>query len=328
MDVLWVSPSGIEEHHVDDVKSLLTREDAGFLWVDIPEWDDSSERLLAEVFHFHPQAVRDCLERSHVPKIHAYPDHIFLILHAPEAGKPGHVHLLELDQFVSLRYLVTVHGPLGTGVPVESALRETQGARGRIESGRLHPSTPAELSHAIVAALARKQEAFVSNLATKVAALERWALEGEARNPEQALEELFRVRHELLTVRTMAAQSREVYARMVALARFLPSEAQSVVEDLADHFDRIRSLCEGEKDFLQGVVDFYQSRTTTKMNIAMERLALIAALVLPLTAVASIYGMNIIVNTRTDPLQLGVVLFAMLVVSVTMLFWAKRKGWW
>ena len=57
--------------------------------------------------------------------MHVYPDHLFLVIHAPEIGSGGHVHYLELDQFIGEHYLVTVHGPLNPKVPLEAALRET-----------------------------------------------------------------------------------------------------------------------------------------------------------------------------------------------------------
>jgi hypothetical protein len=44
-----------------------------------------------------------------MPKTHAYPDHVFVVLHAPERGERGHVHYLELDQFIGADFLVTVH---------------------------------------------------------------------------------------------------------------------------------------------------------------------------------------------------------------------------
>ena len=76
------------------------------------------------------------------------------------------------------------------------------------------------------------------------------------------------------------------------------------------------------------MVDFYQSRTTTKINIAMERLALIAAVMLPISAVAGIYGMNIIVPDETNPAHIAGVLAVMGLICVAMLRWAKTKGWW
>ena len=327
MDVCWITSRGIESRTADELPGLLERND-GFVWVDMATCDAEARLVLEQVFRCHQFAVRDCLERNFAPKLHAYPDSLFLVVHAPLVGDLGQVHLLELDQFVSRHYLITVHGPLGEGVPLDSALVETRQIRERLDSGRLRPNTPAELSHAIVSAIAHRQEDYVSRLATRVATLERQVLGGAAIDTEQTLEELFRIRHELLTVRTMGAESREVYARMVAIARFLPDDAKVYVDDLVDRFDRVRSLCDGEKEFLQGILDYYQSRTATKMNLAMERLALITAVVLPITAIAGIYGMNVIVSNGTRPWHLAIVVAFMLAVSGVMLRYARRQGWW
>jgi magnesium/cobalt transport protein CorA len=327
MELFWLSEGRCERRAAAELPALLARDD-GFVWLDAPECDEEASKTLAERFGFHPLAVRDCRERSHIAKLQVYPDHLFVILHAPEPGDAGQIHLLELDYFVSRRYLVTVHGPINSEVSLEKALRETRAVARRLEQGRFAPSSPAELSHAIVSALVAHQETFVMELTRKVATLERRVLSGEKGGFEDALEEMFRVRHELLTLRTMAAGAREVYARMAALQRHLQPEAQPIIEDLMDHFERVRSICDSEKEFLQGVVDFYQSRTTVKMNIAMERLALISAVMLPLSLLAGIYGMNIIVNAQTQTWHLGVVLGSMSALAVVMLQWAKRQGWW
>jgi Mg2+ and Co2+ transporter CorA len=326
MDVRWVAAEGVEDHQAKDLKALLERDD-GFVWVDIPTWDAEAAQLLSEVFGFHPLAVKACAERNHIPRVHAYSDHVFVVLNAPEPGVAGHVHLLELDQFIAARYLVTVHGPLGVGVPLDAALRDTRLALGRLQSGRQRPSSPTELSYAIVSSLARGMAEVVRALAGTIAALERRILDQEHKDPEKVLHELFQVRHELLTVRTMAGQSREIYGRMGAVAR-LPAEARPYIEDLMDQFARVRSLCEDEQHFLQGVVEFYETKMTTRINVAMERLALIAALVLPVSAVSGIYGMNLIVNQQSQPKQLAVVLALMAGVVAAMLVWAKRHHWW
>jgi Mg2+ and Co2+ transporter CorA len=328
MDVYRVSAGAIERHQVEDLKFLLTQED-GFVWVDIPVCDEQAAMVLSELFGFHPLAIQDCHIRTHIPKVHTYTDHLFIILHAPEPGIASHIHLLELDQFVGQRYLVTVHGPLGAGVPLDTALRETYAAQRRIEEGRYRPSCPAALSYTIVSALARRMETLVSALATRVAALEREIMTGPIVTPEQLLEVMFQLRHELLTFRTIAAHSCEVYARLTKLApQFMSPAERLFVEDLTDQFDRVRNICDGEQAFLQGVIDFYQTRTITKLNIAMERLALISALLLPVTAVASIYGMNIIVFPETNFGQVVVVLAVIVAIMVVMFRWVKRQGWW
>jgi magnesium transporter len=90
----------------------------------------------------------------------------------------------------------------------------------------------------------------------------------------------------------------------------------------------LRSLADGESHFLFGVIDLYQTRVTTKMTVAMERLAVIAAITLPVTALASIYGMNVIVNDSTHVLQLVLVLAVMASISLVLLRWTKKQGWW
>jgi Mg2+ and Co2+ transporter CorA len=326
MDVRWISSSGIEDCPWSDVPGLLERND-GFVWVDVQSCDDEKASALGERFGFHALALRDVLERSHLPKIHAYSDHLFVVLHAPEPGDSGHIHLIELDQFIGRRYLVTTHGPLAAGVPIDIALKETRLVIERLQTGRLQVNTPFELSYAIVSSLANRQGAVLAGLATEVAGLEQ-RVRGELGDPVRVLEEMFLVRHELLSVRTMAAESSEVFTRMSALDRMIPPEAPPLIQDLINRFERVRSMSDSEKEFAQGVIDFYQARTTTRMNVAMERLALIAAVLLPVTAIASIYGMNLIVGDRTDLPQLMIVLSIMAIVVGGMLAWSKRMGWW
>ena len=68
----------------------------------------------------------------------------------------------------------------------------------------------------------------------------------------------------------------------------------------------MRSIADGEAQFLFGVIELYQTKVNTKMTVAMERLAVIAAVTLPVTAIASVYGMNVIVNQHTHVTQLVV----------------------
>jgi Mg2+ and Co2+ transporter CorA len=74
-------------------------------------------------------------------------------------------------------------------------------------------------------------------------------------------------------------------------------------------------MADGQKEYLQGTIDFYQTRTNTKMTIAAERLAVIAAVTLPVTALSSVLGMNVIVNESTQVPELAVLLAVMLVMS-------------
>jgi Mg2+ and Co2+ transporter CorA len=327
VEVRWIGPAGLERHGPEAVEKLLARED-GFLWLDIPEPDGDAGRLLAETFRFHRPALRDCSERSIVPKIRPYPDHVFTILHAPEPGLPGQIRLVELDQFLGPNYLVTVHGPAAEEISRETLLRETDQVAAQIERGQIRPATPIEVSHAIVSLIAQEMERLVGTIAGRVANLEQRVLRGKEGDPQDELEEMLRLRHQLLTIRTMAKGSQKIYAGMASVRGPLPAESRPHITDLADRFDGVAGLCEGERDFMQGVLDLYRDRRAARMNRAMERLALISSFALPLTLIASIYGMNTILNPRTDLLHTGIILGAMVTLTVLLYRYTKRQGWW
>lgn len=322
-----MGPDGVRRCDAADLPGLLGRDD-GFVWVDVPEPDAAAARVLSTVFGFHEMAVRLCRERNRLPTSHAYPDTVFTVLHVPELGDTGHVHLLELDQFVGRNHLVTVHGPLNPEVPLAHALEVTEGVLARLAAGRLRPQGAADLSHAIVTAMVRELQRVVTTISEKVAALEQRVMVDTFRKPELLLDEMFLVRHELLTVRTMAAQSHDVYARLAGLGRNVRPEDKAAFQDVADQYLRLRGVSDGEKEFLVGVIDLYQTRVATKMTVAVERLAVLAAVTLPITALASVYGMNVIVNDRTHLPQLLGVLAVMVLMSGLLLRWTKRQGWW
>jgi len=327
VDVRFLTKAGATVHTADELPALLQRED-GFVWVDLLATEEAAP-VLTEAFGCRPAALRVCLERNHIPQVQTFPEHVVLVLLVPERGDAGHVHLLELDQVISERAIVTVHGPLNPVVPLEAALTETATVWHAVETGKLVPHSPAELSHAIGSAVARRQQAFVSGMAGLVAELESSVMGSDFRTPETLLDELFLLRHELLVVRTMAEQCHHVFGRVQALTDQLPGDAGRFAADLADQFHRVRSMADGEKDFLFGVLEFYQSRISTKMTIASERLAVLAVLTLPITAIASIYGMNFEhMPELTKEWGYPATLCVMAVIVTILLRWAKRQGWW
>jgi len=279
MDVRLLTDNGVALHPDADLPDLLSGR-RGLVWVDIREGDPDAERVLANVFHFHPLAIHDALNRNQVPKVHIYPDHCFLVLHAPQAGEGGHVHYVELDQFIGERFLVSVHGPLNRKADPAAAGVEVAAVLGRLQSGKLRPKHGYELSHALLSALAGRLRMFTANLTTDVWGLEQRVTAGHLGDPEKFLDEMFRARHGLLTVKTMSSLSREVYGRMVTVEAFGPGVGRKLMRDAVDQFDHLAVMAEGQKDYLQGTIEFYQARKNTKMTIAAERLAVIAAITL------------------------------------------------
>jgi magnesium transporter len=341
MDVYVVSGFGVKQVPVEELGGLLRQPDA-LVWVDIPRCDGKTAMVLSETFGFHDIAIRDCLERNHISKLHVYDDHVFTVLHAPEIGSHGHVHYVELDQFLGSNYLVTVHGPLNPAVDPAVASLDTEQVRKRIENGRLHPKTPFELSSAIVSALTRREINLIADLAKQSGDLERKLMLGQVgADPEPFLEELFRAWYELLAIRTIAVHSAATYDRMAKLVRSLPPAEQPLVADIADRFHQVASMADGQREFLHGVIEFFQTRTSTHMTIAAEALsgtsvqqnddmrritAWVAIVAVP-TAVTGFFGQNVPYPGFGENSGFIASIAIMLIIAATLFLVFKRKDW-
>src|SRR5207249_3019279 len=152
-------------------------------------------------------------------------------------------------------YFVTVHGPLNPAVNPHAALVETSALARRLDSGRLHPTSAFDLSFSVVTSLTGRMREYLAALTQEVWTLEQQVTGGRMGDVEQFLDAMFRVRHGLLAIRTMATLSREVYGRMSTLAVFGGGTGQSLLTDMVDQFQRIATMADGQKDYLQGVIE-------------------------------------------------------------------------
>jgi len=324
VDLCWISGAGAEARAVEEAPSLLSAPD-GFVWLDVPSPDDAALNLLHHDFRFHPLALQDCTKGYALPKVHVYGDHAFVIIHTVEDGEEGRARISELFQFVGPRVLVTVHATTDGGGKLTRG--ETQAVRQRLLAGRLTPSTGIELSQAIVSGLVRQLEARVAAIARRTKTLERDIMTAPTTDPDALLNELFSVRHELLTLRTATAENREVYARLAAIPS-MPAEALPVIHDLMDNFNRLRNVCDDEKELLQEVLDLYQTRIANELNKFAKRLTSIGAILLVAALVAGIYGMNFEHMPELGwkygyPMALGL----MVVLSLILARYFRGRGW-
>jgi hypothetical protein len=115
----------------------------------------------------------------------------------------------------------------------------------------------------------RREADLIADLAKESGLLEQRVMLGEdLEDPEAFLEELFQAWYVLLAVRTMATHSSATYGRMARLVRFLPDAAPPLFADIADQFEVIKTMADGQREFLHGVIEFYQTRTSTHLTIA------------------------------------------------------------
>ncbi|MGH9894801.1 MAG: CorA family divalent cation transporter, partial [bacterium] len=171
MHLRYVTSNGVETGQPDDLASWRLRRD-GYLWLDLPACDDAAAELLAD-FGFDHSSIQACRQRSHLPAYHRTRDYWFVLTHRPLIGRAGHVHLLQLEQFIREDALITLHGPHNPDVDHAELGRETQDLRRRLDSGELLPKSPSGLSHVLMSSLAREISTVLSGIASRIAVLEQ-----------------------------------------------------------------------------------------------------------------------------------------------------------
>lgn len=316
MKLRLVTASGVEPFEDDPPGP-------GFTWADSRGIDEAGSRYLAERLGLSRTMIAASSEPTVVPKVVIEDDRLLVTLHSLD----HEAHLLQTAYVLTPDALVTVQSSFAEGIPDAVVEQNTSATVARLRRKGRGAERPADLLVELVGTLAEWLENMLRATADHAGKLDRRLREGDTGDPESFLQEAFSVRHQMLTIANRAAQTRETLASLDRAPDSLGLD-EAGVPSLAGRFARLRVLCDGEKEFLQGVLDFYQSQVNTKMNIAMERLALIAAVALPITAIGGVLGMNTIVNEETQvPYTIGLLAF-MGLLALMMLVWAKRKGWW
>ncbi len=289
------------------------------VWADVsdPTGEDFAE--LAAEFGFHPLSIEDCRNAHQRPKIEEYPGYYFIVLYEAElVGPEDDLELRELNIFLGKNYLVTVHSrPIRA---VETARRLWRGWTDRAEHGA------GLLSYLLIDAVVDDYMPLLDVLSDSMDDLED-DIFGDFR-PE-AIQEIFRIKKQLLFLRRTVTPLRDVFNTMLRREQpIFPRETHVYFQDVFDHVIRVADTIDTLRDMLSSTMDAYLSVSGNRMNMVMKRLTSIATLLMSVTLIAGIYGMNFDYMPELK-WRYGYVfaLLSMVVVGVGLYFYLRRVKW-
>lgn len=310
---------------VDDLGALpaLRADHETTIWLDLQDPTDDEARVLADVFRFHPLAIEDMLHDYGHPKIDVFDDYVFLIIHGIDfetldIDKEMVVNTLELDLFFGPRYIVSHHGG--------PCLRSVADLHKDVREPGHRPWNAVRLLHRMLDRLVDNFLPVMDRLGAKIDGLEDRIIH----DPEPELLELVldakRVIHRL---RRMTSHQRVI---LESLARghigLIPPDSLIFFRDIYDHFVRVADLAETYREGAQSAVEAYLSVSANKTNDIMKVLTQISTIMLPLTFIAGIYGMNF---EHMPELKwvfgYPFALTLMLTTAVALIVWFRRQHW-
>jgi magnesium transporter len=257
----------------------------GLLWVDLESATRDEGALLSDVFAFHHLAIDDCFNRHIDPaKIDDYGDYIFVIAQAiVYHERTEHLETTELDLFLGPNYVVSFH---------DRPLPFVDQMRRRCEANGPELTRGADfLAHALLDALVDDYQPAVEELDDTLAGVEELVLE---RPQTEVLQQILLLKRNVQRLRRTIIPQRDVVNRIARgeFPRVVRPESHMYYRDIYDHVVRVEQLVESLRDLADGVLSTYLSSVNNRLNVAMRTLSVVATVLLPLTFIASIYGMN------------------------------------
>ena len=316
----------IEEGFTREELPELIADPTNVVWVDLrgdsPEEVELSKDVLANVFKFHYLTIEDCIETRNQPKIEGFPDYLYFIVHGVKPDETTSTNFVtkELDGYLGPNYVITFHVEKFESIKVvKSQVRASTFAMKR---------GAAYLLHQILDRLVDLYMPVVDDFDTTISDLEERVFRMK-RSSNQILSEIMDVRRSVARLKRISSRQLEVMYRM-SHGEFtqIPKETLPFFRDVHDHLLRIADLAENYRDLVGGLFEIHLAVVSNKMNEVMKTLAVLSGILLPLTLIAGIYGMNF-ENMPELKTHNGyfVVLGSMALITILLLLYFWRRGW-
>ena len=316
----------VEEGFTPEQIPELLAERSNVVWVDMlgesDEQIEEAKHVLLDIFKFHHLTVEDCIETRNQPKIEAFPNYLYFIVHGvrPEVTSSANFVTKELDGYLGENFVVTFH--------VER-FRSIKAVKQRVRNSPfVCQRGAAYLLHQILDQLVDLYMPLVDDFDIAINDLEDRVFEMK-RSGNTVLQDIMDLRRSVARLRRISARQLDVLYR-ISHGEFqqIPLNILPFFRDVHDHLQRISDLAEAYRDLVGGLFDIHFSVIATKTNEVMKTLAVVSAIILPLSLIAGIYGMNFdyMPELRT-PYGYFLTLGVMAGVTIALLVYFWRRGW-
>ena len=314
------TPKIQENFTAADLPELL-KDQSAVIWVDMEAPTEADEQVLLNTFHFHPLTVEDCRENRHYPKVEEFDSYIYFIIHGVRADiSPERFNTIELDGFLGPNYVITYHHDMFRSINnVKQLLRTTPIACQR---------GPAFLLHQILDQVVDFYSPVLDDFDDRIDRLEDDIFTLKRPN-NQILSEVMDLKRSVLRLRRISGKQMDILHRM-SRGEFslIPEDMRPFYRDVYDHLVRVVDLAESYRDLISGSLEAYLSVVSNRLNEIMKVLTIFSAVMLPLTFIAGVYGMNFDnmpeLHSRYGYYSVWAFMF---IVAVAMLMFFRRRGW-
>ena len=291
-------------------------------WVNIEAPTRLETDYLAQSYPFHPLDLDDCLSRIQRPKIDVYDDYLFLVFHFPVFNPEARVTTAsQVSVFIGQGYLITLHK--GDLKPLVKLFNQCQTDE-EIKQEHFGQGS-GYLLYRIVDRLVDYCIPILNKIGVNIEEVEDNIFSESMRG---TVREISTLRRDVISFRRIIWPLRAVVGSMEPkIRRFTPMDMEVYFGDMTDHVDKLWDALDEYKEIIEGLSDTHDSLATNRTNEVVRVLTAIATILLPLTVVASLYGMNIPLPFQNSPFSFALVFVVWIVIACGMLLFFRSKRW-
>jgi len=309
-----------ETDDIEEIRRL--RAENCMLWIDLGAQSEAIDQMLTADFGLHPLVIEDIWCDRTLPKIEDFEAYLYVLVHGVKHGKSlDELELVEVDIVVGSSWVLTHHHGAGCVTAARQSLSRSPKS---LKKG------PAWVLHEVLDHLVDDYLPILDGFDDELEKLDEAVIhKAGTRAGHHVLTRLFTLKRTLQGLRRISVHQREILLRL-SRGEFdeVPEKAMPFFRDVYDHFARVTDLTDSYRELASNAIESYLSLQSNHMNEVMKTLTMIATVMLPLTFVAGVYGMNF-EHMPELKWQYGyaVAIGMMAAIAIIIVLWFRHKRW-
>jgi magnesium transporter len=313
---------GIPHVAEPDTPNVEVVEAEGLRWINIERPRQIDRAWLEEHFDFHPLDYEDVFSRNQRPKVDEYEGYLFVVLHFPVFDKRvNRLNGAEVDIFVGPDFIITLPNEglqplqyLFDRCRTNEDIREDMFSKGA-----------GYLLYKIVDACVDASFPMLRKMGLKLERLEQAIFEEEANR--EIVRDLSNAKQEIINFRKIVRPQRVALKDLERTKRYVTGELDIYFDDINDASERVWDMLENFKEVIEGLENTNEAVLSHRLNDSIRVLTAFSVIMLPLTLIASVLGMNVGVPGEGSAHAFWITIGVMLSVLTGMVLWFRRRGW-
>lgn len=292
-------------------------------WLNVEQPTAVEMRALAKQFEFHELDYEDVLSRRQRPKVDEYSEYLFVVLHFPRYDKvAGRLNTAELDIFIGPDYLITC--------PNQS-LRALSRVFHRCESDEafreeLFSKGSGYVLYRVLSELFDYCFPILDKIGHKLDEIEDGIFEGRAKDMVRVISNVKQeiiayrkiIKPELTTLRVLEIKTS---------SRYLPEALDVYFDDVIDAGERVWDILENYKEIVEALEGTNETLIQHRLNDILLLLTIISVVIMPLTLISGIYGMNVQLPFMNAQHAFSFVIGGMVALALSFIGYFKYRNW-